>query len=144
MLKYEFEELTGLSMTEEEFNGVNALYMACGDDTDKGEFCMLYMDFDGRLELMHRIERERQQTKEALEEHKLLLNEANEIRDEATNHIMEIEKGLTEGETFEHSAEALEKLAWWLVGTPEVIKRKVRLGLPLKENEICYITNNLK
>ena len=40
MLKNEFEERTGLSMTEEEFNGVNALYMACGDDIDKDEFVL--------------------------------------------------------------------------------------------------------
>lgn len=60
MLKKEFEERTKLSVSEAEFNGINALYMACGEDIDKDEFCKLYMTFDGRLDLMHKIEREHQ------------------------------------------------------------------------------------
>lgn len=141
MLKNEFEELTGLSMTEEEFNGVNALYMACGDDTDKGEFCKLYMDFDGRLELMHRIEREHQRMKDELEEHKLLLKGADEIRGEVATSVLEIS---SMSDCDASIRKELERIAFWLVGTKEVIKRKVKRSILLSPSEIEYVIENLK
>ena len=141
MLKNEFEELTGLSMTEEEFNGVNALYMACGDDTDKGEFCKLYMDFEGRLELMHRIEREHQRMKDELEEHKLLLKEADEIRGEVATSVLEIS---SMSDCDASIRKELERIAFWLVGTKEVIKRKVKRSILLSPTEIEYVIENLK
>lgn len=141
MLKNEFEELTGLSMTEEEFNGVNALYMACGDDTDKGEFCKLYMDFEGRLELMHRIEREHQRMKDELEEHKLLLKEADEIRGDVATGVLEIS---SMSDCDASIRKELERIAFWLVGTKEVIKRKVKRSILLSPTEIEYVIENLK
>lgn len=60
MLPKEFKERTGLSLSADEYAKVDALYLACGDDIDKDEFCRLYMSFDGRLELLHRIERQLQ------------------------------------------------------------------------------------
>ncbi|MBR0166534.1 MAG: hypothetical protein IJQ13_06625 [Prevotella sp.] len=141
MLKNEFEELTGLSMTEEEFNGVNALYMACGDDTDKGEFCKLYMDFEGRLELMHRIEREHQRMKDELEEHKLLLEEAGEIRGEVATSVLEIS---SMSDCDASIRKELYRIAFWLVGTKEVIKRKVKRSILLSPTEIEYVIENLK
>lgn len=141
MLKNEFEELTGLSMTEEEFNGVNALYMACGDDTDKGEFCKLYMDFEGRLELMHRIEREHQRMKDELEEHKLLLKEAGEIRGDVATAVLEIS---SMSDCDASIRKELERIAFWLVGTKEVIKRKVKRSILLSPSEIEYVIDNLR
>lgn len=141
MLKKEFEELTGLSMTEEEFNGVNALYMACGDDTDNGEFCKLYMDFEGRLELMHRIEREHQRMKDELEEHKLLLKEADEIRGDVATGVLEIS---SMSDCDASIRKELERIAFWLVGTKEVIKRKVKRSILLSPSEIEYVIENLK
>ena len=141
MLKNEFEELTGLSMTEEEFNGVNALYMACGDVTDKGEFCKLYMDFEGRLELMHRIEREHQRMKDELEKHELLLKEADEIRGEVATSVLEIS---SMSDCDASIRKELERIAFWLVGTKEVIKRKVKRRILLSPSEIEYVIENLK
>lgn len=141
MLKNEFEELTGLSMTEEEFNGVNALYMACGDDTDNGEFFKLYMDFEGRLELMRRIEREHQRMKDELEEHKLLLKEADEIRGEVATSVLEIS---SMSDCDASIRKELERIAFWLVGTKEVIKRKVKRSILLSPTEIEYVIDNLR
>lgn len=141
MLKNEFEELTGLSMTEEEFNGVNALYMACGDDTDKGEFCKLYMDFEGRLELMHRIEREHQRMKDDREEYKLLLEEAGEIRGEVATSVLEIS---SMSDCDASIRKELDRIAFWLVGTKEVIKRKVKRSILLSPSEIEYVIDNLR
>ena len=141
MLKNEFEEMTGLSMTEEEFNGVNALYMACGDDTDKGEFCKLYMDFEGRLELMHRIEREHQRMKDDREEYKLLLKEADEIRGDVATGVLEIS---SMSDCDASIRKELERIAFWLVGTKEVIKRKVKRSILLSPSEIEYVIDNLR
>lgn len=144
MLKNEFEERTKLSMTEEEFNGVNALYMACGDDIDKEEFCRLYVTFDGRLDLMHRIEREHQRMKEALEEQKLLHQEAMEIISDAADAIIKIEKDLLDGESEDHCVRGLDNMAFWLVGKKGTVTRKVKQGILLSDNEIDYVIANLK
>lgn len=150
MLKKEFEARTNLSMTVEEFNGVNALYMACGDGIDKDKFCKLYVTMDGRLELLHRIEREHQRVKEALFDKEMLHQEAMEIISDAADAVLEIGKDLLDGQTVEHTdrevfaARQLEKKAWWLVGKKEVIKRKAKMGMSFSEEEIDYINDNLK
>ena len=141
MLKKEFEERTKLSVSEAEFNGINALYMACGDDIDKDEFCKLYMTFDGRLDLMHKIEREHQRIKDALYEKELLHKEAMEIISDAADAVLEIGNM---PEAAENVQVALERKAWWLVGMKEVIKRKAKMGISFSEEEIEYINNNLK
>ena len=141
MLKKEFEERTKLSVSEAEFNGINALYMACGDDIDKDEFCKLYMTFDGRLDLMHKIEREHQRVKGALYEKELLHKEAMEIISDAADAVLEIGNM---PEAAENVQVALERKAWWLVGMKEVIKRKAKMGISFSEEEIEYINNNLK
>ncbi len=141
MLQNEFEERTKLSVTADEFNGINALYMACGDGIDKDVFCKLYMSFEGRLELLHRIEREHQRMKDALDEHKTMLKEADEIRSDVATEILEIS---SREDCYSQIRKELEKTAWWLVGTVEVIKRKIKRGIALTLVEIEYIAENLK
>lgn len=144
MLRNEFEERTKLSMTDEEFNGVNALYMACGDNIDKDVFCKLYMTYEGRLELLHMIERECQRMKNSLEEEKTLRLDALEIVSDAADAMLEILKGIYNGETIEHAAEKLDGKAWWLIGGKEIVLRKIRIGSPLSVRDLDYISNNLK
>ena len=141
MLQKEFEERTGLSICEAEYAKIDALYLACGDDIDKDEFCKLYMDFDGRLELMHRIEREHQRMKDALYEKELMHKEAMEIISDAADAVLEIGNM---PEAAENVQVALERKAWWLVGRSEVIKRKAKMGITFSEEEIEYISQNLK
>ncbi|MBR1463476.1 MAG: hypothetical protein IJ604_08925 [Prevotella sp.] len=141
MLQNEFEERTKLSVTTDEFNGINALYIACGDDIDKDVFCKLYLSFEGRLELLHRIEREHQRMKDALDEHKTMLKEADEIRSDVATAVLEIS---SMEDCCSHIRKELEKTAWWLVGTVEVIKRKVKRGIAFTPVEIEYIVENLK
>ena len=141
MLQNEFEERTKLNITADEFNGINALYMACGDGIDKDVFCKLYMSFEGRLELLHMIEREHQRMKDALDEHKTMLKEADEIRSDVATEILEIS---SREDCYSQIRKELEKTAWWLVGTVEVIKRKIKRGIALTPVEIEYIAENLK
>ena len=144
MLQKEFEERTKLSISEAEYAKIDALYLACGDDIDKDVFCKLYMDFDGRLQLMHRIERENQRMEEALHEKELLHKEAMEIISDAADAMLEIETMLPTGEPAGTVAAELEKKAWWLVGKCEVIKRKAKMRIKFTEEDLDYINNNLK
>ena len=141
MLQKEFEERTKLSVSAEEFNGIDALYLACGDDIDKDVFCELYMSFEGRLELMHRIEREHQRMKNALDENVELLKEADEIRSDVATEVLEIS---SMSDCNAHIRKELEKTVFWLIGTKEVIRRKVKRGIALTENEINYIIEYLQ
>jgi len=144
MLQKEFEERTKLSMTQEEFNRVNALYMACGDDIDKDVFCKLYISFDGRLELLHKIERNYQQAKEEIAEKKLLLDEAQEIKNDVADTVVQVERDVLEGEGRIDCASKLDRLAFWLVGKKGVITRKVKQNMQLTSDEVDYVIGNLK
>ena len=144
MLQNEFEERTKLSVTADEFNGINALYMACGDGIDKDVFCKLYMSFEGRLELLHMIERERQRMKNSLDEHKLLLKECREIVSDAADAMLEVVTMITAGEPAGTVTAELEKKAWWLVGPKELVLRKIKMGMNLTEKDQNYISENLK
>lgn len=149
MLKKEFEERTKISVSEAEFNGINALYMACGDDIDKDEFCKLYMTFDGRLDLMHKMEREHQRIKDALYEKELLHKEAMEIISDAADAVLEIQKGLLDYEEespcrCSRAVEQLDIKAFWLIGRGETIKRKAKMGIEFNKEDLEYISNNLK
>jgi hypothetical protein len=99
------------------------------------------MSFEGRLELLHRIEREHQRMKDALDEHKTMLKEADEIRSDVATEILEIS---SREDCYSQIRKELEKTAWWLVGTVEVIKRKIKRGIALTLVEIEYIAENLK
>ena len=150
MTQKEFEERTKLNVSQAEYAKIDALYLACGDDIDKDVFCKMYMDFDGRLELMHRIERELQRKKDALHESDLLLKECREIVSDAADAMLEVEQGLLDGEKGEHTtretfaASLLDRKAWWLVGAKEVVLRKIKKGITLNERDMNYISENLK
>ena len=149
MLQKEFEERTKVSISKAEYAKIDALYLACGDDIDKDVFCKLYMDFDGRLELMHRIERENQRMKETLNEKDLLHKEAMEIISDAADAILEIQKGLLDCEEespcrCSRAVEQLDDKAFWLIGRGEAIKRKAKMRIEFSEEDIEYISNNLK
>ena len=44
MTQKEFEERTKISTTAGEFEQVHDIYMACGDNMDKDEFCSLWKE----------------------------------------------------------------------------------------------------
>ena len=64
MTQKEFEERTGISMTPDDFNTVHDIYMACGDEMDKNEFCALWK---GKKfwELLNRVTDEKNITEQA-------------------------------------------------------------------------------
>jgi len=133
MLQKEFEDRTKLRMSSDEFNGVNALYMACGDDIDKDEFCKMYMSFEGRVELIHRIER-------IQTELRLMLHECREMLSDAADGMLQIGDELCTG----RAQQALDEKAAWLVGRKEVVRRKAAHEYAFSKEDLEYINNNLK
>lgn len=142
MLQKEFEELIGRSVTELEYLEANAMYENAGD-MDKDEFCREWLKIGSRRLVKCLAEKTYQQHK-ALQETELLLKESQEICSDAADAMLEIEQGLLNGKTVEHTTTELEKKAWWLVGAKEVVLRKIKMGMDLSENDKNYINEHLK
>lgn len=143
MLQKEFEERTKLNLSESEYAQVDALYLACGDDIDKDVFCKLYMDFDGRLELLHRIEREHQRVREKLEEQLLAADKGRSLLCDIADSLLDIESMLPAGEPAGTVAAEIEKKVWWLVGERGLVERKLKRGMKLSGGDVEYIINHL-
>ena len=148
MLQKEFEERIGRSVTEQEYVEANAMYENAGD-MDKDEFCREWLKI-GNARLVKCLAEKTYQLQKALNEQKLLHKEATEIVSDAADAMLEIEQGLLDGETAEHTArevfaaELLDRKAWWLVGAKEVVLRKIRMGMALTEKDKNYINEHLK
>lgn len=140
MLQKEFEERTGLSISEAEYAKIDALYLACGDDIDKDVFCKMYMDFDGRLQLMHMIEREKHLSDMGWN---VATKKIQTMEQETASKHQEIAEFMLRKAT-EHKDSECYNGAIALIGMREVIKTKLKLKLPLCENDMDYINNNLK
>lgn len=140
MLQKEFEERTKLSISEAEYAKIDALYLACGDEIDKDVFCKLYMDFDGRLELMHRIEREKHVSDMGWN---VATKKIQSMEQETAAKHMEIAEFMLRKAT-EHKDSECYNGAVALVGMRQVVMLKLKLRLPLCENDMDYINNNLK
>lgn len=147
MLQKEFEERIGRSVTEQEYLEANAMYENAGD-MDKDEFCREWLKI-GSCRLVKCLAEKNYQLDKALDEQKLLHQEATEIISDVADAILEIEKGLLDFEEESpcrcaNAAELLDRKAWWLVGAKEVVLRKIRMGMDLSEKDKNYIAEHLK
>lgn len=142
MLQKEFEERIGRSVTEQEYLEANAMYENAGD-MEKDEFCREWLKI-GNSRLVKCLAEKTYQLNQRVMALKLQLKESQEILSDAADAMLEIEKGILNGETVEHTTNELEKKAWWLVGSKEVVLRKIRMGMVLSENDKNYINEHLK
>lgn len=142
MLQKEFEERIGRSVSQEEYVEANAMYMAAGDGMDKDVFCREWKAI-GESPLVKGLFETAYNLNQALQEHKLMLNECREILSDAADGMLEICNGILDGKTVEHTTQELTKKAWWLVGQKEVTKRRVQNGYQLDDKDRETIINNL-
>lgn len=140
MLQEEFEERTGLEMTESEFAQVHAIYMACGDNIDKDMFCKYYLNLDGRMELLRMVTDEKTISDNAYD---MAMKELTKEREQAKSQQYELAEFLV-GKACAYSDTDFQKAAVRLIGLKEVVLMKLRMGLPLWEEEQVYIKENLK
>ena len=142
MLQKEFEDRIGRSVTEQEYVEANAMYMAAGD-IDKDTFCREWLKI-GSSALVKGLFETAYQKGKKVQELELLHKEAVEICSDAADAMLEIEQGILNGKTVEHTTNELEKKAWWLVGAKEVVLRKIKMGMDLTEKDKNYINEHLK
>ena len=134
MTLQEFNQLTGLNVSEKEFDGINEMYMAAGE-MDKATFCKEYKQHCESLlvaELVRAVRLERDVYDEINTEVHKLYDEQDQLVDFLLEQSQEL------------SSTALLKKAIEIKGHAQVIRRKISLGMPLYELDRDYISNNIE
>lgn len=126
MTPKEFEDRTGLTPTTEEFNYIQALYM--NTSMEKDEFCKDFKKF-GASSIMKDV-------------HAVAINFKIQC-EEKNAEISELVDFLI-GKACVYDDIEMYKQAIKLVGHKEVTLRKLKMSLPLWEEDIDYINRNLK
>lgn len=139
MTQKEFEERTSISMTEDDFATVHDIYMACGDRMDKDEFCALWK---GKKfwELLNCVTDEKNITEQAYD---MAMNKIKSMQEQQKNKGNDLAEFLL-GKASAHQDTDLYKEAVKLVGMKNVVISKIRMGLPMWEEDLEYINKNLK
>lgn len=136
MQKKEFEALTGLKTSQEEYTQIERVYMAL-EDMDKETFCRAWMEAGNRLteivrEMTYVIERQ----KALLEEKQRLVRRLMEEQTETAKRLLKMEA--------EHEVHGeAGRLATELVGISDVSVIKVTEGMALTEQEKAYVISCL-
>jgi hypothetical protein len=149
MLHNEFEKLTGLQVTEEEFNAINAMYETADDSINKQLFCADWMKHKDSVLLcdyykqVGRLEKTVQELKEEIEEHEDLLARAC-----ANHHKMLEEVKRSTAEFLIDQAEKLESRelahkAVELIGMKEFIGIKLQKGYKLYQKDKDFIIEQM-
>ncbi len=128
MLKQEFEDRTNLQVNEEEFNAINAIYMACTNEMDKDAFCADYKKHSDSVivtDLTKRVETLRR-----------VVNYHDRREDEMENYLIDLAHDLDEP--------SIDRKAEEMWGLYAVITRKIDKGYTLDSVQLEYIKNNLK
>jgi hypothetical protein len=140
----EFKALTGQEVTESEFADITKLYMATGN-MDKQTFCGLWKKNDL---FSIALEMERNYSAKITFAEKVLANKEQELEDMADQQT-------AERENMSHAADVLLAMdeandcvdayeaAIELVTRREVVERKVRMDLRLREEDKKYILKQL-
>ena len=139
MTQKEFEDRTKLSVTADEFDAIDDMYMACGDNIDKDKFCSLYMTKEGRLALMAEMAKQRKKADEALRVAK------NEVR-QAEEDMLKFQSGLADWLTEQAekwAATDLRDKAIQILGAREYLRRKIKRGYNLWEVDKELLTELL-
>ena len=133
MNKQEFIERTGLAPTNEEYQTIEALYMAAGE-MDKDEFCKEYKKH-GASQLVSTLLKETKILKGQLEERNNELDDCHEQKLAVAEFLI--------GKAHAHEDTDLYKQAIKMVGQQKTTLITLTIGLPLWEQDIEYIKTNL-
>lgn len=134
MTKQEFKELTQLEPTDALFNKIEDAYYAVGD-MDKYLFCDNWVIVGDNIitsALLKRIKI----LEGMLEERTNEVESFSEDKSDLADFLI--------GKACSYDDTDLYKKAVQLIGQKEVVRRKCKDGLPLWEEDIEYITPNLK
>lgn len=136
MTQKEFEDRTGITLVAEEFERVHDIYMACGDNVDKDDFCKRYKSSLGRLELLHMVTEEKRIAEQSLD---LMANKLKDVQHSVTKDMRGIVEFLL-GKACAYEDTDFYKEAVKLIGQREVTRMKLQMGLPLwDEDQACIL-----
>ena len=145
MLQKEFEDRIGRQVSEQEYLEANAMYENAGD-MDKDEFCLEWLKI-GSSRLVRCLSERVYQLGNALRDEKALSEAVGGFVSDAADRMLEVEKELLGGASVERVVELLELLndkAGYLVGRREIVLRKIKVDVPLNEEDRNYIREHLK
>ena len=134
MTQKEFTERTGLTVTEEEYKGIEQMYYAV-PDMDKDEFCLLYKrcgDNALTIALANRVR--------VLDG---MLEERNNEAEDCHGKLNDLAEFLI-GKANDHDDIDMYKEAVRIIGMRAVVLHKIKMGYHLWKEDREYIKNNLK
>ena len=134
MTKFEFEDRTGLKVTDEEYKEIERMYMAV-PKMEKDEFCNRWRQC-GNNPLAKELAKEVTKSNGMLEERNNELDDCHEKMNELAVFLI--------GKACVHDDIDLYKEAVRIIGQREVTLHKIKMNLLLWEEDIEYISNNLK
>lgn len=134
MTQKEFTERTGLTVTEEEYKGIERMYLAV-PNMDKNEFCLLYKrvgDNALTIALANRV-------------HILdgMLEERNNEAEDCHDKLNDLAEFLI-GKADDYDDIDMYKEAVRIIGMKAVVLHKIKMGYHLRKEDREYIKNNLK
>ncbi len=135
MTQKEFEERTDITLDAEEFDRVHDIYMACGNNVDKDEFCKRYKSSLGRLELLHMVTEEKKNTERSLN---LMAKKLKEVQHGVAEDTRQIVEFLL-GKACAYEDTDFHREAVKLVGQREITLLKLQMDLPLWEEDKKYL-----
>lgn len=134
MTPKEFTERTNLVPTPEEYAEIEAMYM-CARNMDKDEFCLRWKQC-GKNPLTKALLKEAKVLNGMLEERN---NELEDCHDKMNSLI-----DFLIGKSVAYTDTDFYREAIKIAGQRTVTLRKIEMSLPLWEEDIEYIKNNLK
>lgn len=127
MTQREFEERIGREVTLDEYARANAMYMAA-DNVDKDVFCKEYETLKDSKVFNDVVDR-------YYNNEKIIYRVTEEKAEMLDMLIVNAEK---------YGDEGMAKVAIKIMGEREYLRRKIRLGVQLCDDDYAYIYDNLK
>ena len=140
MTKQEFEQRTGLKVTDDDFNEIHSIYMSCGDELNKDDFCKMYTTKEGRGDLLALLDC---QLWVAVHGYELASTKVKNLKESAGKKDARLAEFLIR-KSHEFSDGELYDEAVALVGQREVVAITLRLDLPLYDSDLEYVKTHLK
>lgn len=139
MTQKEFEERTGMMLDAKEFGRVHDIYMACGDDVDKNDFCTLWKGEEFE-ELLNMVAYEKNITEEA---YGMAMKKIQNLQEQQTTGKYEMAEFLV-GKACAYEDTDFHREAVRLVGQAAVTFMKLRMDLPLWDEDKRFLLKHFE
>lgn len=149
MLHSEFENLTGLQVSEEEFNAINAMYETANQTIDKQTFCKDWMKHKNSVLLNDYytqvccFEKQVKELKQDVEEHENLLATAMSNHLKKLNEVKQSTAEFLIDQAEEYSDANFARKAIELIGMKDFIIYKIQKGYTLYQKDKDFILEQM-